>query len=129
MAIKEKNFSKLIFDYEVCSDCSSLYHSPRYEEKNFKLFYKNGKSVKYWSTNFYKKTSKSRIKFLWIPKIKLIKKIIKNKNIKITNLIDIGSGYGDFLNLAKKKKFVPIQLELNHLKILIKFTYKINTKL
>ncbi len=127
----KKIFSKLIFDYEVCNDCSSLYHSPRYEEKNFKLFYKNGKSVKYWSTNFYKKTSKSRIKFLWIPKIKLIKKIINNKNMKITNLIDIGSGYGDFLNLAKKKicsNTTGIEPSKNFNKIYIKNKHKIINK-
>lgn len=99
----KKIFSKLIFDYDICKSCDSIYHSPRYEEKNFKLFYKNGKSVLYWGSNFYKKTSKSRIKFLWVPKINLIKKIIKKSEINVEYLIDIGSGYGDFLNLAKKK--------------------------
>lgn len=99
----KKIFSKLIFDYDICNECYSFYHSPRYKEENFKLFYKNGKSVKYWGSDFYKQTSKSRVKFLWIPKIKLIKKIINTKKVKINHLIDIGSGFGDFLNLAKKK--------------------------
>ena len=34
----KKIFSKLIFDYDICKSCDSIYHSPRYEEKNFKLF-------------------------------------------------------------------------------------------
>lgn len=99
----KKIFSKLNFDYDICNKCNSIYHSPRYKEENFKLFYKNGKSVKYWGSDFYKQTSKSRVKLLWIPKIKLIKKIINTKKVKINHLIDIGSGFGDFLNLAKKK--------------------------
>ena len=72
----EKNFSKLIFDYDICKSCI-LFIIVLNVEKNFKLFYKNGKSVLYWEVIFYKKTSKSRIKFLWVPKINLIKKIIK----------------------------------------------------
>lgn len=97
----KKIFSKYKFDYECCPSCKSIYHSPRYKEDCFKLFYKKGKSTKYWETDFYKKTSQARIKNLWIPKIKTINK--KIKKYKIENLIDIGSGYGDFLNLAKKR--------------------------
>ena len=97
----EKLFSKYKFTYFKCLKCNSIYNNPRPLEKYFNQFYLHGDSTKYWSTDFYAKTSKIRKKKLWEPKIKLIKKIIKDT--KVQNIIDIGAGYGDFLDLAKKK--------------------------
>ena len=48
----KKIFSKMQFDYDCCKYCKSIYHSPRYRENNFKLFYEKGKSVKFWGTHF-----------------------------------------------------------------------------
>ncbi len=92
-------FKKYKFNYEKCRKCKTIYNNPRPLKKYFDSFYLNGKSTKFWSTDFYSKTSVIRKKKLWQPKIKLIKKITKNK--KFINIIDIGAGYGDFLDLAK----------------------------
>lgn len=97
----EEVFKKFSFSYHECSYCKTLFVNPRPSKKKLEFFYKNAKSVKFWSTNFYKETSCARKKFLWGPKIKLINNFFKEK--KISYLIDIGAGYGDFLDLAKKR--------------------------
>lgn len=100
---KTKHYiSKFNFKYSKCNYCETIYNNPRAEKKIFDDFYKYSKSVKFWSTDFYSKTSNARKKKLWIPKISIIKNFIKNK--KIDNVIDIGAGYGDFLDVIKKKR-------------------------
>jgi|TARA_B100000795_G_C22781794_1_gene432683 SAM-dependent methyltransferase len=89
------------FKYDKCPKCLTIYVSPRHDSKIYQQYYSMSDSAKFWATDFYKKTLKERIKRLWKPKAKHVQAIIK-KEKKITNIIDIGAGYGLFLNEIKK---------------------------
>jgi len=131
--IKEK-FTKKGFVYNWCAECRTIYASPRPPEKNFVSFYTDGKSVKYWATDFYKKTEKNRVDGIYKPRLKKIEDIFKNElNEKIEVLIDVGAGYGTFCELAKKSTYFnniiaiePSQvffnsLELKKIRVIKKF--------
>ena len=90
------------FKYYKCQKCLTIYANPRHNAKAFQRYYSLSSSAKFWATDFYKKTLKERVKRMWKPKAKFVQHIIKKeKNIK--NIIDIGAGYGLFLNEIKKK--------------------------
>jgi 2-polyprenyl-3-methyl-5-hydroxy-6-metoxy-1,4-benzoquinol methylase len=93
-------FRKDSFDYEICSKCSSIYNSPRTSADTFKKYYSNSVSAKFWSDIFYKRTSQKRIRMIWQPKAKLAESFFDKS--RSNNLIDIGAGYGLFLDEIKK---------------------------
>jgi len=91
----EHAFSKNGFAYSNCSNCNTLYVSPRPESSAFKLYYLESPSVKYWATTFYKVTENARREKLWKPKAKIVNDIIKRYLVD-ANVIDIGGGFGVF---------------------------------
>lgn len=93
-------FKKDNFDYEMCRNCSSIYNSPRTSSETFKKYYSHSISAKFWSNVFYKRTSQKRIKMIWQPKAKLAASFFDKS--RADNLIDIGAGYGLFLDEIKK---------------------------
>lgn len=94
-------FKKINFSYYECGKCKTFYVNPRPEAKYFTRYYTNSKSSKFWTTDFYKKTLFARKSKIWKPKSKLVSKFIKfEKNIN--NIIDIGAGYGLFLDEIRK---------------------------
>lgn len=103
-ACEKKNkflFKKINFSYCECEKCKTLYVSPRPKFKYFSKYYNESKSSKFWVTDFYKKTIKSRRSKIWKPKSKLVQKYL-NENKGFKNIIDIGAGYGIFLDEIKK---------------------------
>ena len=77
--------------YRLCSNCGQL--NGRYNDtKNFakKLYYEE--SGKNYSKN-YLNDYKDRVKNIYIPKVKFLKKVIRKK----INLIDLGCGAGHFI--------------------------------
>ena len=104
---KQHCFFKQGFKYQSCSNCESLFLSPRPTEEMINLFYKNGASVKFWSTHFFKETAEARRKNLIIPKSENILENAKKYLINKENLsyCDIGSGYGLLLEEISKKNY------------------------
>ncbi len=97
-------FTKNNFEYRECPKCLSIFSSPRHKYEYYKNFYNNGKSVKFWSKEFYKKTEDVRRKNLWEPKVKdMIKNKIINKSFKEYSIVDIGGGYGVFAETIMKE--------------------------
>ncbi|MBT6226700.1 MAG: methyltransferase domain-containing protein [Candidatus Scalindua sp.] len=94
-------FNKSGFDYELCSNCSTLYVSPRPVNEAFNRYYTEASSVEYWATTFYKVTADARRKKLWKPKAKLIQQAIKRFGTGSEKIIDIGGGYGIFAEEMK----------------------------
>ncbi len=103
--IHEK-FTKHNFTYNWCSQCQTLYVSPLPSEDNFIKYYTEGKSIKFWATEFYKYTEEKRIEKIFQPRLELIKKMFTNEiKDNIDTLIDIGAGYGSFCEIAMQDKF------------------------
>lgn len=102
----KKIFLKFGFTYCECINCKTIFVNPRPIEKYFREFYTKGKSVKYWSNTFYKKTAKNRKEKLWKRKAE----IILNKIDKDIELVDIGGGYGIFAEVVKENYKNPITI-------------------
>jgi len=110
-------FSKSGFDYELCSNCNTLYVSPRPTSDAFVRYYTEAASVEFWATTFYKLTEETRRKKLWKPKAQLIQKMIMNFGNGGENIIDIGGGYGVFAEeiMALRDNVVTVIEPSSHL--------------
>lgn len=89
---------KLGFRYVTCEDCRSLYASPRPDPDQLAEFYRSGESVRYWSSDFYKRTSHARREAMFRPRARLVAELLDRHQPAARGLFaDIGPGYGLFL--------------------------------
>ncbi|MDA0747516.1 MAG: class I SAM-dependent methyltransferase [bacterium] len=90
-------FEKYGFQYVVCDHCGSLYNSPRPTPEMFEDYYKKGKAVEFWGSDFYRVTAESRREKMFRPRAELIAQLVKDQGGAARGtFLDIGSGYGIF---------------------------------
>ncbi len=125
-------YKKNNFKYDKCIFCNTIFANPRPFQNDLNNFYRNSDSSKFWSSDFYKKTEKNRKKFIWKNKalniFKILKKFKKNKY----DLVDIGGGYGlfvdEFSSLSKNINISIIEPSIYLSQILEKKGYRVINK-
>lgn len=110
----KKEFKKNIFKFCRCSKCDTLFINPRPTSEQLSEFYTNGQAVSFWSNYVFPATEKIRIKNIFIPRAQLIAKLLRKHHVKyINSAVDVGAGYGTFLDVARRlklaKKFIAIE--------------------
>ena len=111
---------KFEFRYLLCSDCGSLYLSPRPTVAMYETYYQEAESVKFWSSHFFKETAEARRQKIFTPRAHLVAQWADNSG-QASNanrvFADIGSGYAIFLEeirrLAYFGRIVGIEPEPN----------------
>ncbi|MGD8459941.1 MAG: class I SAM-dependent methyltransferase [Desulfobacterales bacterium] len=101
-------FTKNQFKYKLCSECESLFLSPRPSQEMYADFYRHSDSVRFWSTDFYKQTAEARRLKIYRPRAERIVRWMRQSNIsseKNKRFVDIGCGYGIFLEEMKRVDF------------------------
>ncbi len=101
-------FTKNQFKYKLCSDCESLFLSPRPSQEMYAHFYQHSDSVRFWSTVFYEQTAEARRLKIYRPRAERIVRWMRQSNIISNNnnrFVDIGCGYGIFLEEIKRVDF------------------------
>jgi len=93
----KKHLKKNGFQFVLCSNCGSLYCSPRPSEEDLDLFYKTSESAKYWSEIFFPAVVKTRREKLFRKKAKQVHNVLKEKTFFPKVICDVGAGYGIFL--------------------------------
>ena len=94
----ETAFEKEGFRYESCRACGSLYVSPRPTPKMIEQSYRESEAVKYWATHFFKETVEARRAKVFRPRAESVAAMAKEDGcVGAGTLVDIGSGYGTFL--------------------------------
>ena len=98
----EHAFDKYGFAYVQCHRCRSLYQSPRPSIKAFENFYVESPSSNYWADVFFPQIAESRRDLIIKPRIKRITNYCHTKNIIHNTVIDVGAGFGIFLEEWRK---------------------------
>lgn len=91
------SFKKDNFEFDECEKCKTLYVSPRPDKESFNNYYTDSQSSKFWATTFYEATQENRREMLWKPKAKLINDKIGKYSASTKTILDIGGGYGVFM--------------------------------
>lgn len=96
-------FEKMGFHYVLCDVCATLYVSPRPTPQQLLGFYRDGESVKFWSTEFFRQTAEARREKMFRPRAQLAAGLVEGAaRGGATSIVDVGSGYGIFLEEVRK---------------------------
>ena len=98
----EFQFNKNGFDYSLCLYCSTLYLSPRPKIESFESFYRNSKSSQYWADVFFPAVAEARREQIFRPRVERLSHLCRTRGILVEKIIDVGAGYGIFLDEWRK---------------------------
>lgn len=98
-------FNKYGFNHKRCSDCQTLYCSPRPNDTLLESYYNNYPSLAMW-TKLLLEADVERKKIQYTPRAKKIIDIMKKSGINSSGTaVDIGAGSGAFAACLKKGGF------------------------
>jgi SAM-dependent methyltransferase len=83
--------------YVECRECRSLYLSPRPSRSLLDSYYREAESVRFWSTHFYSETESARREKIYKPRADLVRGLLVTDGGAAGTFVDIGAGYGVFL--------------------------------
>lgn len=92
-----REFDKNGFTYSICSDCGTLFQNPRPSIEAFEAFYRNSASSRYWAEEFFPAVAEARREKIFRPRVERMLNLCRAKGILVERLIDVGAGYGIFL--------------------------------
>lgn len=91
-------FRKLGFTYRECDDCRTLYVSPRPTAEMIDRFYRESASSKFWAEHFFPETAAARRVKIFRPRAQMVRTLVDRFGVPSPRrLVDVGSGYGLFL--------------------------------
>ena len=107
-------FNKLGFQYVECTQCDTLYLSPRPPASAFDRFYSDSDSASYWGSVFFPAVAEVRRETIFRPRVRKIADLCASLNIAHDVVADVGAGYGLFLeewkrNVAATQRLVAVE--------------------
>lgn len=91
-------FDKNNFPYARCDGCGTLFQCPRPSIGAFERFYRNSESSRYWANVFFPAVAEVRREKIFRPRVERLAALCTEKGITVDRLIDVGAGYGIFLD-------------------------------
>lgn len=91
-------FDKNGFTYSSCRDCGTLFQSPRPPIAAFEAFYRDSASSRYWAEEFFPAVVEARREKIFRPRVERLAELCRTRDISVERLIDVGAGYGIFLD-------------------------------
>jgi SAM-dependent methyltransferase len=91
-------FLKNGFAYSRCVICGTLYQSPRPTIGAFEHFYRNSESARYWAEVFFPSVAEVRRNKIFRPRVERLASMCAAKGIVVERMIDVGAGFGIFLD-------------------------------
>ncbi len=91
-------FDKNGFAYAQCTECGTLFQTPRPSIEMFEIFYRQSKSSRYWAEVFYPAVAEIRREKIFRPRVQRLGAMCADRGMTVERLIDVGAGYGIFLD-------------------------------
>lgn len=88
-------FYKYGFSHVKCRNCNVLYVSPRPTQKMLFEYYREYEAPKVWN-ELLVETNRDRKYLQHIPRVKILKNILKKRQNKLNTFVDLGAGNGNF---------------------------------
>lgn len=98
-----KQFVKNGFAYVACADCGTLFQSPRPDIAAFEAFYRASESSRYWAEVFFPAVAEARREKIIRPRVERLAALCADNGINVEHLIDVGAGYGIFLDEWRRR--------------------------
>lgn len=91
-------FEKHGFAYTRCEDCGTLFQNPRPPLEAFDAFYRRSESSRYWAEVFFPAVAEVRREKIFRPRAERLLALCRDRGVQVERLIDVGAGYGIFLD-------------------------------
>jgi SAM-dependent methyltransferase len=95
-------FLKHGFEYSGCNTCGTLFQNPRPALKQFEAFYRDSESSRYWAEVFFPAVAETRRDKIFRPRVEKLMQLCDETGNDVQRLIDVGAGYGIFLDEWRK---------------------------
>ncbi|MES2510132.1 MAG: class I SAM-dependent methyltransferase [Pseudomonadota bacterium] len=90
-------FDKNGFAYSQCAVCGTLFQNPRPSIAAFESFYRDSRSSRYWAEVFFPAVAEVRREKIFRPRVERLSELCLELGLEVESLIDVGAGYGIFL--------------------------------
>ncbi|PIU41825.1 MAG: hypothetical protein COS99_03370 [Candidatus Omnitrophica bacterium CG07_land_8_20_14_0_80_42_15] len=97
-----QKFKKESFSFKCCSNCGTLYVSPRPKPPKLHEYYRDSGSIAFFIKEILEKTAKARKEKILLPKAKKAIFYLKKFRVSRKLLVEIGGGNGLFLETMKE---------------------------
>lgn len=84
------------FRYRLCTECRTVYTSPRPNPSLMSQFYASSLNYQYWNQHVFPRTEAARRLSIVKPRADIIEAKVREYSDKRGTLIDIGAGFGTF---------------------------------
>lgn len=101
-------FEKNGFSYSSCLACGTLFQCPRPPIAAFEAFYRDSASSRYWAEEFFPAVAEARRAKIFRPRVERLAALCASRGITVDRLIDVGAGYGIFLD-EWRRRFPGVQ--------------------
>jgi len=99
------------FQYRRCSDCGTLYISPRPTQELLNAYYARSEIAQCWCEEIYPAAEDTRAAELHRPRVYRIIGLAQKLGVRCDTLVDIGAGYGTFCAEAARQGFRCVAVE------------------
>lgn len=96
-------FDKQGFGYVRCVTCDTLYQNPRPQPQALEFFYRDSASSNYWAEVFFPAVAEVRRDAIFRPRVERLAELCEKSGIDVNTLVDIGAGYGIFLDEWRRR--------------------------
>lgn len=93
-------FTKETFSYQSCSQCRTLYMSPRPSEAVLAEYYQNSENYQYWAEHIFPASEAVRREKVHRPWLSRVADYCRRYGILTGTLMEVGPGFGTFSALA-----------------------------
>lgn len=106
-------FEKFTFSYVRCTECRTIYMSPRPSSAVMASYYDNSENYRYWARHIFPASESSRREKIHKPWLRRVLEYCERYSVPTGVLMEIGPGFGTWAALAREsgrfKKVIGVE--------------------
>ena len=101
----EQGFPKYGFTWVRCTDCRTLYMSPRPSPEVMGAYYSDSENYRFWAQHIFPASEQARKEKIHRPWLERVVESCRRQRVPLGTLLEIGPGFGTFAALATESGF------------------------
>ena len=97
-------FTKHDLRYQECSECGTVYISPRPSPDVLRDYYEHSLNYEYWNKVIFPASESVRKDRIFRPRVERLIALCSKHGVELGTLVEIGAGFGTFCELLAEKK-------------------------
>lgn len=89
-------FEKMGFHYVRCSNCRTMFTSPRPTPAHLRTYYETSENYRYWASHIFPASEPARRERIFRPRVERILGLCTRHSVETDTLVEVGPGFGTF---------------------------------